>query len=586
MKKLLTVLAASVGIAAFADTDPLSATSFETYAAGVDFSVTNDDFGVVLEEANIGDKTWAGSADADGDTNEIKAYGDTQRPSNRPDYYKNATPNDYFLKIDSTGGLSRYVKKGDANGVTLDTANVYFDMDVQFTVSDSVQQPDTLSGDKLLVWLYGEDGDAGDTNLVITAATIDNELEPHVVHYVVTTPEILPETWYRLTVETTTLKINKTEVPHFKVYINGVAVAPDKVGVVSGDKFSSLDDCDAPEYFGSCVKVTESDATTTSLKTVTFKGTGALDDIVIYSVEKEIVKPFQVEQDPYDTFADAVEAGSTITMCANYDVVNEEDGGIEIEKDVTLNLGTFTLSSTVNDNNTISVSDGTLTLLGTGSVTANGGNYCAYVEGTLVIGNADGVPTIASVALGTSGTVKYYGTTGTRPAVYDDNSDAITGTWEAEAGETGYYVFTAGGDEPSSDTYDIPGDASLSADGTITVPTGTAKIKLGEDDVTAGFTIEGTTATLKTPVIEATADTTDEDTKDEALVVTDKAVKIGVKAVKGLCYGVGSNTDVKAITRPASLIKFTGNNRAVIFTKAKDPNADGEFYKVYVDIKE
>jgi len=58
-----------------------------------------------------------------------------------------------------------------------------------------------------------------------------------------------------------------------------------------------------------------------------------------------------------------------------------------------------------------------------------------------------------------------------------------------------------------------------------------------------------------------------------------------VKAVKGLYYGVGSSTDVTKVARPAALIKFTGDNRVEIFTKDKTENADGEFYKVYVDIK-
>lgn len=580
MKKLLTVLAASVGIAAFADTAPLSATSFEGYKD--DFSIEKDDAGNVVSEG----RTWAGTKDADGDTNVITAYGEATPPANRPDYYKDATPQEAFLKVDSTAGLARYVNAdGDPQGLD---SNVYFDMDVQFTVSDDVQK--AAEGDKLLVWLYAPDTDNATTNLVVTAATIGAERVPTTVNFVVAADgvNVQADTWYRLTVVSTTKEVEEAAVPHFQVYIDGKQAIP--TGTMASDgAITALSEHDG--LFGSLVQYDSGDTTTTTLTSVTFKGTGAVDDLVVttatpgFITEPTETMYFQVGEDEFKTFAEALEAGTTITMLANYDVANEDDS-VEISADVTLNLGGFELSSTVADDNTVSVLEGyTFSLVGAGSVTASGSGNSVYVEGTLVIGNGDGVPTIASVQLGTSGTVKYYGTTGTRPAVYDDNGDAITGTWEAEAGETGYYVFTAGGDEPSSDTYDIPGDASLSADGTITVPTGTAKIKLGDDDVTAGFTIEGTTATLKTPVIEANG-VADDDNEEEALVVTDTQVKIGVKAVQGLYYGVGTSTDVTKVARPVTLIKFTGDNRAEIFTKAKTENADGEFYKVYVDIKE
>lgn len=126
-------------------------------------------------------------------------------------------------------------------------------------------------------------------------------------------------------------------------------------------------------------------------------------------------------------------------------------------------------------------------------------------------------------------------------------------------------------------TYDVTGSETLDSTGSFTVPAGTTKIKIGAYDVTAGFRIDGTTATLLAPEIV-------EETNKKAIDVGATTVTLNVELVPGLYYGVASGTGL-TLTRPETLTQCTGSNDADILAVAK-PSAEKGFFKVFVDIKE
>ena len=127
-----------------------------------------------------------------------------------------------------------------------------------------------------------------------------------------------------------------------------------------------------------------------------------------------------------------------------------------------------------------------------------------------------------------------------------------------------------------SDTYEITSETTLGEGGTLNIGSAT-KIKIGTYDVTAGFRIDGTTATLLAPEIV-------EETNKKAIDVGATTVTLNVDLVPGLYYGVASGTGL-TLTRPETLTQYTGSNDADILAVTK-PSAEKGFFKVFVDIKE
>ena len=127
-----------------------------------------------------------------------------------------------------------------------------------------------------------------------------------------------------------------------------------------------------------------------------------------------------------------------------------------------------------------------------------------------------------------------------------------------------------------SDTYEITSETTLGEGGTLNIGSAT-KIKIGTYDVTAGFSIDGATATLRAPEFV-------EETDKKAIDVGATTVTLNVDLVPGLYYGVASGTGL-TLTRPETLTQCTGSNDADILTVTK-PSAEKGFFKVFVDIKE
>ena len=117
----------------------------------------------------------------------------------------------------------------------------------------------------------------------------------------------------------------------------------------------------------------------------------------------------------------------------------------------------------------------------------------------------------------------------------------------------------------------------LGEGGTLNIGSAT-KIRIGTYDVTAGFSIDGTTATLVAPEFV-------EGATKKAIDVGANTVTLNVELVSGLYYGVASDVSPSTLFRPGTLTQYTGSNDAVILTIAK-PSAEKGFFKVFVDIKE
>ena len=76
--------------------------------------------------------------------------------------------------------------------------------------------------------------------------------------------------------------------------------------------------------------------------------------------------------------------------------------------------------------------------------------------------NVAAAPTVTTIKTDGDYTIKRYGAPAANAiTVYDAENKTITGTWVAEEGETGYYVFTPGGEEPPE-----PSEGYDSGDGT------------------------------------------------------------------------------------------------------------------------
>ena len=128
--------------------------------------------------------------------------------------------------------------------------------------------------------------------------------------------------------------------------------------------------------------------------------------------------------------------------------------------------------------------------------------------------------------------------------------------------------------EIASDTYEITGETEL-VNGAMTVPAGTTTITLGAYDVTAGFDIDGTTATLLAPAVV-------EGETQKAVDVGATTVTLNVTLVPGLYYGVASGTE-PTLSRPETLTQYTDDDS---FLTVDKPSDEKGFFKVFVDIKD
>ena len=268
MKKLMIAIASAAALVGVTKADSVSGlehfTTFELpLTVGAHFNASLDDAGT-----QDGDKYWSitntaesGYAIVTNSTLNNSALATTARTAQ----------NDQALYIDTSDKLTRKVNPGDDGAASFASDAIFFDGYVQFTATDVLPVPE--AGDKLVVWLYGGDSETGaetygalglaegakvTTNLVVTAGLLDNEGTPTVKHYLVTNSVagIEPNSWHRLTIKS----FVDANMPKFSVWLDEANLASSEVTA-----------------FPSLVKFNDSAAAT--ITSVSFEGTGAIDDL-------------------------------------------------------------------------------------------------------------------------------------------------------------------------------------------------------------------------------------------------------------------------------------------------------------------
>lgn len=275
-----------------------------------------------------------------------------------------------------------------------------------------------------------------------------------------------------------------------------------------------------------------------------------------------------------------VEAGATVTTTANgyFGVATAFNGTCDTTK-LQFNDGAVaTLSGDLNVTTLVAQGDNSHTTVGSIEFAIADGTAAATVTdsgtitaiGSITVGNGVTFRVGDIIKTGAQPGDKVLSLNAAENAAINLDNATVNGAPAAlELKNDGVYL--------ASDTYDVTGSETLDSTGSFTVPAGTTTIKIGTYDVTAGFRIDGTTATLLAPEIV-------EETNKKAIDVGATTVTLNVELVPGLYYGVASGTGL-TLTRPETLTQCTGSNDADILTVTK-PSAEKGFFKVFVDIKE
>ena len=320
MKKLLIALASAAaitGAAKAAGSGVGHTTTFEALQIGSAFNAALDDDGT-----GTGGKYWAIAQGADDNyatVTNVNFKG--TEPSTTTNNSQKA------LAIDTSARLSRQVNPGSEGAESFTNSCLYFDGYVQFTAADSL--PTTEAGDKLVVWLYGGDEDTDDavtnalglatksaTNLVITAGVLSDGV-PTRADFLVTTgaAAIAPDTWHRLTIKAFTEEIDSAQIPMFKVYLDGTQLSAGNT-----EKFPSL------------VAYNSEGGDQFTLTSVSFEGTGAVDDLGFTAVD------LFPEAQPFDyavTICDEDDTGATATYAVDGTSVSLVNGVLKVNPSAT-----------------------------------------------------------------------------------------------------------------------------------------------------------------------------------------------------------------------------------------------------------
>ena len=193
--------------------------------------------------------------------------------------------NRVYRTIDSRGNFTTEPSGRPVSGT------IYFDSLVQFTVNED-DAPATQDGDKLVVWLKGDEANQT-TNLVIKAGYLDDGRVDASNYVVQTSSPVLPGNWYRLTIEAIPL-INGASADYgylgFRVRIDGDYVTTtDSKGSVQADINTWADDVGGTAVdvtaglaglFPSLVAGGQGTPDCDTLACVGFEGTGAIDNLL------------------------------------------------------------------------------------------------------------------------------------------------------------------------------------------------------------------------------------------------------------------------------------------------------------------
>ena len=356
----------------------------EGYISGIDFQKTAlGNLNVTAPDEKDGPVLWATTATlAEGGKVESTVVAESEE--------QNANK---FLKIDETVPLQRLVNTEPTNVV----AGIEISSRVQFTAADEAQEPD--DGDKLLVWMQaaaeaeGTEGESGykpakKAGVMVTDATgttMIKELEESEV-------EAFTAAWHTLVIRSTVTGEEGLETLAFKVTLDGVV---------------------ADKTFASLVDSTVASATTIS--SIGFQGTGAVDDIGFRTFTEVVENNYKVGETEYLTFEDALAAAlasnatitllKDVTIAAGLTIGSEE---AETQPTVTIDLagkkmksaavtitcyGNLTIKDTVGGGSVettfvpVSEEDEVISVLngGKGDLVIMGGKYKGMVVGATLV---------------------------------------------------------------------------------------------------------------------------------------------------------------------------------------------------------
>ena len=235
MKKLMIAMSAATmaALCAQAADTKVSGVNFENLEVGA-LDTTADDAGT-----SSGTKYWLGDGEVDSQI--VKGAADEANETQ-------------YLKVDETEFLTRTINGKDAEPTALpDAGGVYIKTKVQFTAADD--EPKAVDGDKLLVWRKQiednpetTDKDESATVLMVTDKTKAWE---------VTDVDVNTTDWYDLEIRAKKVGEGARALTAFTVAINSTLVN-------DGQLFDSI--WTSGDY-------------KTSIASIGFKGTGAVDDI-------------------------------------------------------------------------------------------------------------------------------------------------------------------------------------------------------------------------------------------------------------------------------------------------------------------
>ena len=293
MKKLMFALACAASFAAMADVTP-----------------TQSDFEGITAETSITTTAAAGPwVQSDGDpASVVKTYaGESMATYNG--FWGSPLTTAYglnYLALDTGGGeLVRLLDNtgGTTNPVPVTAeAPVYIATLVQFTATDPSPEVEIADDAKLAIWMVGNEEDgyvlkvkAGDhTGSALTSATYD------LTNDTVAAFSVSPNTWYRLTVKAVkdildpALTYGYMYMPAFEIYLDGQLLKNAGGATLTG--LSALQNAMSAESYqalsdGKVFPSLQAGSATTTLASVGFQGSGALDDFLMTTAEPNFLTP-------------------------------------------------------------------------------------------------------------------------------------------------------------------------------------------------------------------------------------------------------------------------------------------------------
>ena len=330
MKKLIAMIGAvAMGFGLFAaESEVTFSTSFEAADGGVDGTT----FTPGADWAWDGDPFTLGQYDED-----EYDYMSRSGEARRQDAFDGGDSQVNYLPL-----------KTENKELKLAVTNNVLDQLVKFTGFED-KQTNLVEGAKIAVWMSGVDTDAdegikGETNLYVTCAKVTGPDAVEPIALKLKEPRgnaWATDKWYRLTIQNIG-DIYKAESPSeghhrcgFIVYVDGKQVeAEDKEGATQVIPDAYLDELtgDAKMYRNGGKLFPAFDTTDLAFNSVSYKGTGAIDDIVVDNVGPAFAQATE--------FTFTIDPGDGLKVVSVYDgqtpLTPDEDGKYTVTKGTTV----------------------------------------------------------------------------------------------------------------------------------------------------------------------------------------------------------------------------------------------------------